>query len=149
MKFEKTRYRLVNVADGHEFEDKGWTMSDPDGKTPSLVRAVYDNRKFTPRDDLDGIYRYAEWMPISRILRKSCAPVTYKAMEGFAGVGYVPVAMVAQQVVAGMNYRFLCEATTVLPGAETDYALVTVYKDLNGNAEITEIVRMDETETDG
>ena len=79
MKFEKTKYRLVNVADGHEFEDKGWTLSDPAGKTPSLVRAVYENRKFTPREDLDGIYRYAEWMPISRVLRKSCAPVTYKS----------------------------------------------------------------------
>jgi cysteate synthase len=79
MKFEKTKYHLVNAADGHEFEDLGWTLSDPAGKTPSLVRAVYDNRKFTPRDDLDGIYRYAEWMPISRVLRKSCAPVTYKS----------------------------------------------------------------------
>ena len=72
-----------------------------------------------------------------------------KAMEGFTGVGYVPVALVAQQVVAGMNYRFLCEATTVVPGAETDYALVTVYKDLDGNAEITEVVRLDDTEADG
>ena len=79
MKFEKTKYHLVNAADGHEFEDLGWTLSDPAGKTSSLVRAVYDNRKFTPRDDLDGIYRYAEWMPISRVLRKSCAPVTYKS----------------------------------------------------------------------
>ena len=79
MKFEKTKYHLVNAADGHEFEDLGWTLSDPAGKTPSLVRAVYDNRKFTPRDDLDGIYRYAEWMPVSRVLRKSCAPVTYKS----------------------------------------------------------------------
>ena len=79
MKFENTKYHLVNAADGHEFEDLGWTLSDPAGKTPSLVRAVYDNRKFTPRDDLDGIYRYAEWMPISRVLRKSCAPVTYKS----------------------------------------------------------------------
>ena len=87
--------------------------------------------------------------PESPALTDELKAVFDKAMEGFAGVGYVPVAMVAQQVVAGMNYRFLCEATTVLPGAETDYALVTVYKDLNGNAEITEIVRMDETETDG
>ena len=79
MKFEKTKYHLVNAADGHEFEDLGWTLSDPAGKTPSLVRAVYENRKFTPRDDLDGIYRYAEWMPVSRVLRKSCAPVTYKS----------------------------------------------------------------------
>jgi cysteate synthase len=54
-------------------------MADPEGGSPALVRAVYENKKFTPRGDLDGIYRYAEWMPIRRTLRKSCAPVTYKS----------------------------------------------------------------------
>ena len=54
-------------------------MGDPEGGSPSLVRAVYENKRFTPRDDLDGIYRYADWMPIKRTLRKSCAPVTYKS----------------------------------------------------------------------
>ncbi|MCQ2056991.1 MAG: cysteate synthase [Bacteroidaceae bacterium] len=79
MKSDSTKYHLINVADGHEFEDKGWTLSDPSGKTPSLVRAVYDNRSFTPRPELDGIYRYANWMPIGKTLKKSCAPVTYKS----------------------------------------------------------------------
>ncbi len=69
-----------------------------------------------------------------------------KAMEGFTGVGYVPVALLTTQLVAGMNYRYLCEATTVVPDAETSYAIVTVYQDLEGNAEITEIVRLPEAE---
>ena len=79
MRFEPTKYHLVNVGNGREFEDKGWTMGDPEGGAPSLVRAVYDNKRFTPRNDQDGIYRYADWMPIKRTLRKSCAPVTYKS----------------------------------------------------------------------
>ena len=79
MRFKPTSYHLVNVATGREFEDKGWTLSDPNGGEPSLVRAVYDNKRFTPREDLDGIYRYAEWMPIRRTLKNSCAPVTYKS----------------------------------------------------------------------
>jgi len=79
MRFKPTSYHLVNVASGREFEDTGWTMGDPEGGAPSLVRAVYDNKRFTPRDDLDGIYRYADWMPVKRMLRKSCAPVTYKS----------------------------------------------------------------------
>ena len=87
--------------------------------------------------------------PDSPAITDELKAVFDKAMEGFTGVGYVPVALAAQQVVAGMNYRFLCEATTVVPGAETDYALVTVYKDLDGNAEITEVVRMDEIEAEG
>ena len=78
-KFTPTSYHLINVASGREFTDKGWTLSDPNGGEPALVRAVYDNKCFTPRNDLDGIYRYADWMPIRRTLKNSCAPVTYKS----------------------------------------------------------------------
>lgn len=67
----------MNVADGHKFEDKGWTLADPQAESPSLVRAVYENRRFTPREDLDGLYRYADWLPVKRTLKGSCAPVTY------------------------------------------------------------------------
>lgn len=83
MRYHMTDYYLINVADGHEFEDSGWTMSDPSGNAPSLVRAVYGRKEFTPREDLEGIYRYAEWMPVRRMLKDSCAPVTYRS-EGLA-----------------------------------------------------------------
>ena len=88
MKFNKTRYHLKNVADGHEFEDEGWTLADPACEVPSLIRAVYENKRFTPREDLDGIYRYADWMPVKRTLKRSCAPVTYKSkgLASFLGL---------------------------------------------------------------
>ena len=88
MEFKKTEYHLKNVADGHEFEDEGWSLADPSASSPSLVRAVYSNRKFTPREDLDGIYRYADWMPVRRTLKNSCAPVTYKSkgLASFLGL---------------------------------------------------------------
>ena len=59
MKFKPTKYQLMNVADGRLLQDEGWTLADPQAQSPSLVRAVYENRRFTPRDDLDGLYRYA------------------------------------------------------------------------------------------
>ena len=77
MKFKPTEYKLLNVASGRIFEDRGWTLADPEAESPSLVRAVYANKKFTPRDDLDGLYRYAEWMPVLRTLKNSHAPVTF------------------------------------------------------------------------
>ena len=83
--FKPTNYKLRNIADGHVFEDEGWTLADPASKVPSLVRAEYENRFFTPRDDLKGLYRYAEWMPIQRVLRRSHAPVTYKS-KGLANL---------------------------------------------------------------
>lgn len=79
MKFTPTSYQLMNVIDGHILSDAGWTLADPDTQSPSLVRAIYETKQFTPREDLDGIYRYANWLPISRVLKKSCAPVTYKS----------------------------------------------------------------------
>lgn len=87
MGFEGTRYQLMNVADGHRFEDKGWTLADPQAESPSLVRAVYENRRFTPREDLDGLYRYADWLPVKRTLKGSCAPVTYKSEALAAELG--------------------------------------------------------------
>lgn len=79
MRFKPTVYHLMNVRTGREFEDKGWTLSDPLGGEPSLVRAVYANKKFVPDDTQEGLYRYAGWMPVRRTLKNSCAPVTYKS----------------------------------------------------------------------
>ena len=73
------------MADGREFEDSGWILADPEYEGSSLIQAVYENKRFTPREDLDGIYRYAEWMPIKRILKHSSAPVTYKS-KGLAAL---------------------------------------------------------------
>ncbi len=74
-----TKYTLVNVADGRRFEDAGWTLADPEAASPSLVRAEYENKRYNPRTDLDGFYRYADWLPVKRTLEGSCAPVTYKS----------------------------------------------------------------------
>ena len=79
MRFTPTQYRLMNVATGRVFDDRGWDLADPQGGEPSLVRAVYEQKQFTPRSDLRGLYRYAEWMPIRRVLKHSAAPVTYKS----------------------------------------------------------------------
>ena len=61
------------------FEDEGWTLSDPESPSPSLVRAVYADKFFTPRDGRTGLYRYSCWLPIQRTLKHSHAPVTYKS----------------------------------------------------------------------
>ena len=62
-----------------------------------------------------------------------------KATEGLVGVDYVPVTLLSTQTVAGTNYRILCEATTVYPGAEMHYAVVNVYESLEGNANIISV----------
>ena len=61
-----------------------------------------------------------------------------KAMEGYTGMGFRPVALIATQLVSGTNYCFFCESMPV-DGGESGYAFVTVYKDLDGNAQITDV----------
>ena len=66
-----------------------------------------------------------------------------RALENLVGVDYVPVAYLGSQVVAGTNHCFLCRATVVYPGATPQLALVYIYENLEGAAEITNIVMLD------
>jgi len=79
MKFEGTRYFLQSVNTGQTFPDSGWTLDAPDETAPTLVRAIYENRQLTIQDDLPGLYRFAQWLPVNRILEGSSAPVTYRS----------------------------------------------------------------------
>lgn len=83
MTFTPTNYKLMNCATGRIFEDAGWTLADPEYDKPAMVRAVYEDKKFEVRNDLDGFYRFSRWLPVKRTLKHSHAPVTYKS-EGLA-----------------------------------------------------------------
>ena len=77
--FKATKYKLHTVATGRSFEDEGWTLDDHTHDSPSLIRAVYENKQIEPKGEEHGIYRFADWLPVSRALKGSCAPVTYKS----------------------------------------------------------------------
>lgn len=62
-----------------------------------------------------------------------------KALDGFVGSTIEPVAYLASQMVSGMNYCLLCKVTMVVPDAVPSYALVYVYQDLAGNAQLVGI----------
>lgn len=79
MTFTPTKYKLMNCGTGRIFEDEGWTLADPQGDGPALVRAVYEKKEFGLRKDLDGFYKFADWLPIKRTLLHSHAPVTYRS----------------------------------------------------------------------
>lgn len=77
--FKPTQYTLKCVATGREFEDTGWVLEDGQSKSPSLIRAVYAKKQIEVRDDSYGMYKFADWLPIRRMLAGSSAPVTYKS----------------------------------------------------------------------
>lgn len=66
-----------------------------------------------------------------------------EALRGFTGVKYTPIT-VATQVVAGINYCFLCEAVPATKEPEKFQAYVYIFSPLPGQGEpyITDIVRL-------
>ncbi|HTX88459.1 MAG TPA: cysteate synthase [Bacteroidales bacterium] len=82
-----TKYILQSVHSGSTFPDTGWILDAPGEQTPTLVRAIYEQKKLTVMDDGFGMYRFADWLPIRRILHGSSAPVTYKSRGLAAELG--------------------------------------------------------------
>ena len=79
MHFEATEYTLQSLVTGKLFEDTGWLLDAPDQAKPGLIRAIYKHKTMNPKDTSYGIYRFADWLPVSRMLHGSSAPVTYKS----------------------------------------------------------------------
>ncbi len=79
----KTSYKLQSVKTGKIFEDAGWQLEPVDEKEPTLIRAVYEKKQIEVKDNTYGLYKFADWLPINRMLKGSSAPVTYKS-QGLA-----------------------------------------------------------------
>ncbi|MFW6289331.1 MAG: cysteate synthase [Mariniphaga sp.] len=77
--FIKTNYQLQSVKTGKTFEDKGWVLDAPGESEPTLVRAIYEKKQLEVKHDSWGLYRFSDWLPVSRKLKGSSAPVTYKS----------------------------------------------------------------------
>lgn len=75
----KTKYQLMSVATGKIFDDAGWMLNAPGESEPGLVRAVYEKKQLELRDGPFGIYKFADWLPVNKMLQGSYAPITYKS----------------------------------------------------------------------
>ena len=77
--FAPTKYKLKSVKTGKTFDDKGWMLDAPGESEPSLIRAIYEKKQLDLKDDSWGLYKFADWLPVGRMLKGSSAPVTYKS----------------------------------------------------------------------
>jgi len=68
-----------------------------------------------------------------------------KAMEGYVGLSIKPIALLGTQVVAGINYAFLCETAPVVPNPQSKLSVIVVYQDLQGGATISDVRDFDLT----
>ena len=80
---EKTDYVLESRCCGTQFPDGNWELECPKGDGAALIFAHYAKKQLEVREDLPGLYKYADWLPVCRVLEGSGAPVTYKS-EGLA-----------------------------------------------------------------
>ena len=87
MSFTPTKYQLETLATGRRFEDSGWVLSDPQCSEASLIRAIYEKKQIEFGPEERGIYKFADWMPVKRMLSGSAAPVTYKSEKIGARLG--------------------------------------------------------------
>ncbi len=105
------------------------------GNKPETTTAKPESSTNTENEPLEGGWTTQE--PTELTAEQKA--LFEKAMNGLTGVSYTPVSYLGSQVVAGTNHRFLCKAQTVVPGAEEREVVITIYEDLEGNAEITAI----------
>ena len=79
MSFIPTSYELVSAATGtRRADESGWTLGFAD-EPPSLIRTAYAAKRLAVRDDLEGLYRFADWLPLRRVLKGCGGPVTYRS----------------------------------------------------------------------
>lgn len=60
-----------------------------------------------------------------------------KATSNLDGYDYELIACLGSQVVAGTNYSYLVKGTPVTPDSKSEYMILVVYEDLEGNASVT------------
>lgn len=111
------------------------------GQSKTEINVPEENNSETIQnnDVLTGGWSRAE----SPVITDNIKALVEKAVEQLTGVDYTPVAYVGSQVVAGTNHLVLCKAEPVVPDAVQTYTLLTIYEDLQGKAEITEILASD------
>ena len=88
MDFQPTKYTLQSCKTGRVFQDEGWSLADPQENVPSLIRAIYEKKQIDIKGSDAGLYKYADWLPIKKMLKGSCPPVTYKSekLANFLGL---------------------------------------------------------------
>ena len=104
-----------------------------------FIIAQYTEGEGTAPEQLDGGWSVPEEVQKSE-LPGDAEKLYDKAFESYDGSKPEPVTLLGTQVVAGTNYAYLCYSAD---GDIPCYQVVTVYADLDDNAEVTNIYTLD------
>ncbi len=73
----KNHETLKCMLTGMEIIDDGLILSNENSTEPSLLRTVYLNKKFKIKNDLPGLFKFSNWLPVNKVIDGSSAPLTY------------------------------------------------------------------------
>ena len=81
-------YRLRCPVCGAGYDDDGLQLRCTGAHEPALLQAEYRERSFRPDPDIDGVFRYREWLPAVRLLSQAGGSVVYysEALNRTAGL---------------------------------------------------------------
>jgi cysteate synthase len=79
---------------GASIEDDGTVLRCPEPHGPALLLADYQAASFHPNPELPGLFRFQDWLPVSRSLPGAGQPVVYhsKALNRTAGLSNLWIA---------------------------------------------------------
>jgi cysteate synthase len=80
-------YKLVCRGCGAHHADDGLLLTCPEDHAPALLRTHYAAHAITPRADLDGPYRWRDWLPVVRTLDVGATTVVYRGERLGAALG--------------------------------------------------------------
>ena len=66
---------------GKEYAPDPFRLSCDEAHEPSLLRAVYPHQKLEVKENLPGLFRYIDWLPVDRHLDAQGKPITYQSQN--------------------------------------------------------------------
>jgi len=75
------KYTLECLHCGAFYEDDSFRLKCDKNHKPSLLRTVYSNKKLTVRENQIGMFKFMDFLPVSRVLQNKGAPVTFKSKK--------------------------------------------------------------------
>ena len=73
------KYILRCTLCGKEYAPDPFRLSCDEKHEPSLLRAVYGNKKLEVKDSLPSLFRFIDWLPVERYLDVEGKPITYQS----------------------------------------------------------------------
>lgn len=77
------KYVLRCLECGREYEDDSFRLVCDNNHSPSLLRTIYKSKRLTVYNDMPGMFKFIDFLPVERALDVTGAPMTYRS-EGIA-----------------------------------------------------------------